>query len=1635
MKKKVLFYVILLPLFITIGVLCINSFDNINNLNDKKTLSINDSNLNDNAKDDIREYNNETGEILVAEKSKENLESYVNPTNVAYLDNSLVNSGLTAVLKSATRNISLPYKYDLRDVDGVSYVTPFEQQFGETCWAYAITGVIESKLLRSGLESDPLALELAERMIDYAVTDPSLAVDIGINPYFGYSSIKDLNEGGSWDRYASVLINGLFPINERDWNYDKDYLGKVKPEDIYDLDKSPYQVNEIISLTDNNLTLGFDEDFNKVLKQYIMDNGSVAVELKTSGRNSVYFAPTEDEPPLDQENPDRNILYYRDSSLSGSNDHQAAIIGWNDSYHHEICVREDGIAKPNLSGTCTTGVLKEINGAWIVKNSTSGDRYIYLAYETARLKYVVITDISLKNWNNSYQSGLVSNKEVTFTKMNTKEKLESIKLYNTNVSELQGLKIYVDSLDGNSSQLVATFSAEHPGMYTIDIPGDIILSESQFKVKISGYYGRYSVFTSSVDEDIEIMMDDAKIENSIRYQSLLGNYGNLIVLTGISRNLSEDIDYIIKDNSNIDVTNKFNISRNYSAGNYINSIIRFNNDVELGEYTAYAYVGNQLYDTFKIDIDYYMEVLEGNGTEETPYLITNPAQLDMVRLDQYAYYKLENDIDLTYDTQNENGLFYNNGLGWDPIAYDGTLDIINGILYYENGFSGLFDGNNKKITGLYINRPTEDCVGLFKNTQHSNWERKVTLKNIILENVDITGKDYVGALIGYAFALAPNKTLVIENIAVSGSVKGNNYVGGIIGYYLAGLLTSSSPNMLTNNRQRAINLFNSATIESNNYSGGIVGLLGSFYNYNYVTLQVYNWQNSGTIISDDTAGGLVGKAIARNEDVLSINNSINTGKVIGINTAGIVYSFEYEANKAGYQDGSLILNNIYYVNDVGYVASEAIEANNVQKYSIIDLTQESIYDLFTDFNTFYNKETINNINRIPFLKIVNPEYTNITDITLNNLNTVSIYDYISGSRDVSYVITDDEIASINNNGDIIPNKAGSTTIQVTSNYDGYTKAVPLVINVYSLTISFNANGGIGTMEEIEINLGETLNLPNNGFTKEGYSFKEWNTKEDGTGVSYNENDQISPNSNLTLYAYWEANEITVTLPDGTEETYYYGDSYTFGTNDVVKANENVATVTFKYQDGETADTELNVIKSFTPNGWLVGTTEYADNEILVLTEDIEIEYNYIETITSPVFPEPTREHYTFDGWYDLEENGNVVTSYTGDQDINLYAYWTGEEVTVTLPDWTEETYNYGDSYTFGTNDVVKANENVATVTFKYQDNETADTTGTVLKSYTPNGWLVGTTENADNEILVLTEDIEIEYNYIETITSPIFPDPIRDNYEFNGWFDAEEDGNVVTTYTGSEDISLYAYWTILAPTDFDVDANELTLLVGGTHQIVPTFIPAGTTDTLVYSEYDNEKVSVVDGLITGLASGETTIKVSLASNSEIYKTISVTIISNELLSGSLDIQTMPLGRIVIGEDPKTALEDFLSKIGNPGEYIKLYDMNDELVEDFEGFIKTGMKVKLLINDEVIDEAYVVVRGDLDGDGYVDASDGIIHQNIILEKPEYDGYKLDYRAYAADLDYDPNETEEIIIDATDGNILDNKILEKIDSLNH
>lgn len=91
-----------------------------------------------------------------------------------------------------------------------------------------------------------------------------------------------------------------------------------------------------------------------------------------------------------------------------------------------------------------------------------------------------------------------------------------------------------------------------------------------------------------------------------------------------------------------------------------------------------------------------------------------------------------------------------------------------------------------------------------------------------------------------------------------------------------------------------------------------------------------------------------------------------------------------------------------------------------------------------------------------------------------------------------------------------------------------------------ITITFDTNGGSGTMEPMKVLSGQWYKLPKCTFTppKENYGLKEWNTKADGTGKSYWADTYISESfsADTTLYAIWAKIEIgfDVKQPDNNE---------------------------------------------------------------------------------------------------------------------------------------------------------------------------------------------------------------------------------------------------------------------------------------------------------------------------------------------------------------------------------------------------------------------------------------------------------------------------------------------------------------------
>ena len=77
------------------------------------------------------------------------------------------------------------------------------------------------------------------------------------------------------------------------------------------------------------------------------------------------------------------------------------------------------------------------------------------------------------------------------------------------------------------------------------------------------------------------------------------------------------------------------------------------------------------------------------------------------------------------------------------------------------------------------------------------------------------------------------------------------------------------------------------------------------------------------------------------------------------------------------------------------------------------------------------------------------------------------------------------------------------------------------------TVTFDANGGSGTIANISVEEGSEIKLPENIFTKSSYIFAGWATSADGD-VSYSDKAKITVTGNTTLYAKWTAITYTIT---------------------------------------------------------------------------------------------------------------------------------------------------------------------------------------------------------------------------------------------------------------------------------------------------------------------------------------------------------------------------------------------------------------------------------------------------------------------------------------------------------------------------
>ncbi|SDX76109.1 Ig-like domain-containing protein [Halobellus clavatus] len=281
-------------------------------------------------------------------------------------------------------------------------------------------------------------------------------------------------------------------------------------------------------------------------------------------------------------------------------------------------------------------------------------------------------------------------------------------------------------------------------------------------------------------------------------------------------------------------------------------------------------------------VDVSASSLSGSGTADDPYVINNSSQLQAMEDNLDAHYRLGSDIDAS------NTSTWNGGNGFDPVGND------------TDRFIGSLDGNGHTITGLTIDRPNEEHVGLFGGVGEysAGSGTSATIVNVSLTNVSVVGDRLVGGVAGQSEGtddrLNPTE---IRNVTVSGNVTGqNNLIGLLVGKssgeisdvtvsgkvkgdFRIGGLVGFNTGDITNVATSATVTTVAGTEQNGGDMGGVVGLNQDG--------RVINATASGDVISDSNdVGGIAGRNVEQYSDAAVVRNTTASGEVEGLNGVG-----------------------------------------------------------------------------------------------------------------------------------------------------------------------------------------------------------------------------------------------------------------------------------------------------------------------------------------------------------------------------------------------------------------------------------------------------------------------------------------------------------------------------------------------------------------------------------------------------------------------------------------------------------------------------------------------------------------------------------------------------------------------------
>ena len=488
-----------------------------------------------------------------------------------------------------------------------------------------------------------------------------------------------------------------------------------------------------------------------------------------------------------------------------------------------------------------------------------------------------------------------------------------------------------------------------------------------------------------------------------------------------------------------------------------------------------------------------------------------------------------------------------------------------------------------------------------------------------------TTSDYSNqGLFGYASGAEIHDVGIIDS-----NIQGYQYIGGIAGW-------AYSSNSITN-------CYNTGSVSGYNHVGGIAG-----YTYSSTITNCYN---TGSVTgSNYYVGGIAGRA----SQGISITNCYNTGSVSGEDGVGGIAGDAPSSTSITncYNTGSVTGSN----NFVGGIAGRAPDSTITNCYNTGSVSGSRYVGGIAGY-AYYS--TITNCywggNCTLSVAVGSGSATNCGTCTIEEVKSLSWYSD-SSKWSSSY-----------------PWDFENTWAIVDGMNDGY----PVLTELSVVTISFDANGGSGTMAPMTVQINSTTTLSANTFTRTGYNFTGWSTSASGS-VEYANRASITPTENMTLYAQWSRIIYTIKYNKNASDatgsmantTKYYGTNVTLRSNAFKRTGYSFAGWATSsggavvYANGATysANASVTLYAKWTAHKYTVKFNGNGSTSGSMSNQTFT--YGTAQKLTSNAFK---KTGFTFSKWTRNADgtgasytNGQSVKNLTSTNGatINLYAQWT-----------------------------------------------------------------------------------------------------------------------------------------------------------------------------------------------------------------------------------------------------------------------------------------------------------------------------------------------------------------------------------------